>query len=262
MRRSSHILLILRTSLPVFLLVVLCNGRMAGQSGQREFLPVARYETSLSPTELDSVISLPHPFIAANSETLTIDDSFRLESGRHYSIDYRWGIVRFTRLLQDSLGRIDSTWYYKVEVRYAYFPFNFRDSYFRRQVLVMRDSVGRDTLKIVRPTQAFTLDEIFGGDLQKSGSIVRGITVGTNRDLSLNSGLRMQLAGRLSSDIEIVAALTDENTPIQPEGTTQTLQEFDKVFVEMRSSDVTATLGDFNIDIAGTEFARLNRKLK
>ncbi len=72
----------------------------------------------------------------------------------------------------------------------------------------------------------------------------------------------MQLAGKLSPDINIVAALTDENTPIQPEGNTQTLQEFDKVFVEITSPSVTTTLGDFNLMMEGTEFARLARKLQ
>ena len=126
----------------------------------------------------------------------------------------------------------------------------------------MKDSTGKDSIKVSRPRSAFNVDDIFGQNLQKSGSIVRGFTVGSNRDLSLNSGLRLQLAGKIASDLEVVAALTDESTPIQPEGTTQTLQEFDKVFVEMRGTDFTATLGDFNLDFDGTEFARLSRKLQ
>ncbi len=72
----------------------------------------------------------------------------------------------------------------------------------------------------------------------------------------------MQLSGKIASNIEIAAALTDENIPIQPEGTTQTLQEFDNVFVEIRSTDVAATLGDFSLNMPATEFARLSRKLQ
>jgi hypothetical protein len=66
--------------------------------------------------------------------------------------------------------------------------------------------------------------------LQTSGSIMRGVQIGTNRDFSLNSGLNVELSGKLTEDVEIVAALTDEATPIQPEGNTQTLNEIDKVF--------------------------------
>jgi hypothetical protein len=126
----------------------------------------------------------------------------------------------------------------------------------------MKDALGADSLRVSKPRTAFNIDDIFGPDIQKSGSIVRGFTVGSNRDLSLNSGLRMQLAGKIASDVEVIASLTDESTPIQPEGTTQTLQEFDKVFVEIRSTDVTATLGDFNLDLPSTEFARISRKLQ
>ena len=108
----------------------------------------------------------------------------------------------------------------------------------------------------------FSFDQIFGSNLQKSGSIARGITVGSNRDLSLNSGFRMQMAGNLTDDVEVVAALTDENSPIQPEGTTRTLQEVDKVFIELRGTDLSATLGDFSLGLSGTEFGRLNRKLQ
>jgi len=75
----------------------------------------------------------------------------------------------------------------------------------------------------------------------------------------------MQLSGKLSSDLDIIAALTDENVPIQPEGTTQTLQELDKVFIELKNPRYGATLGDFVYEIGerhGGEFGRLSRKVQ
>ncbi|MGB6122348.1 MAG: hypothetical protein WBG80_10590, partial [Bacteroidota bacterium] len=146
---------------------------------------------------------------------------------------------------------------------YSYLPFQFQDAYYKRELVVLKDSLGRDPLvSFARPPSSFNLEEAFGPNLQKSGSIVRGFTVGSNRDLSLNSGLRLQLAGRISSDIEIAAALTDESTPIQPEGTTQSLQEFDEVYVEIKSTDLAAVLGDFSLQTGGTEFATVNRHLQ
>ncbi|MBI3765686.1 MAG: hypothetical protein HY277_04185, partial [Ignavibacteriales bacterium] len=117
-------------------------------------------------------------------------------------------------------------------------------------------------IKVSKPPSKFSLDDLFGANLQKSGSLVRGFTIATNRDLSLNSGFRMQMSGNLTNDLELVAALTDENSPIQPEGTTQTLQEIDKVFIELRGEHVRATMGDFNLSLSGNEFGRLNRKLQ
>jgi len=110
--------------------------------------------------------------------------------------------------------------------------------------------------------EALTSESIFGKDMQKSGALIRGFTVGTNSDFTLTSGLRLQLSGKLSDDIDLVAALTDENTPIQPEGNTETLQELDKVFIEIRHKNAVGTFGDFDLNIKDNEFGQINRKLQ
>ncbi len=236
-------------------ILLLLSAWAPGVNAQESSLPAA--EERLSLAALDSIVALKHKLIAVESESVFLD-SVLLTMGKEYRINYRLGELRLDPAFAAQLGHDSVT----LTVSYHYFPFQFQDSYFRHRLIVLKDSTGRDTLRIARPRSSFGLDDIFGQDLQKSGSIVRGFTVGSNRDFSLNSGLRLQLAGKIASDIEVVAALTDENTPIQPEGTTQTLQEFDKVFVELRSTDATATLGDFDLELSGTEFARLNRKLQ
>jgi hypothetical protein len=215
----------------------------------------------LTTTNKDSVFQLADQFIVSASDSVVLDSARTLLRNDEYKIDYRWGRISFDSSFTSRLF-LDRSVQHSVMVVYRYLPFRFQESYFKRRLLVLKDSTGKDTLRVSKPRSAFGLDDIFGQNLQKSGSIVRGFTVGSNRDFSLNSGLRLQLAGKLTSDLEVVAALTDENTPIQPEGTSQTLQEFDKVFVELRSTDATGTLGDFNLDLTGTEFARLSRKLQ
>ena len=108
----------------------------------------------------------------------------------------------------------------------------------------------------------FAPEAIFGPGIQKSGSIVRGFTVGTTKDFSLNSGLRLQMSGRVSDDVEIVAALTDENTPIQPEGNTERLDELDKVFIQIKHPNVTGTFGDYQLKQKFGEFGVIDRKLQ
>ena len=230
-------------------------------SARAQQLPRSVFVITLSPSNSDSAFQLPHEFIATKTDSVVLDSVRHLRSGIDYHVNERIGLIRFDSVLTQVLFS-DSSMEHRVTVFYQYFPFRFQESYFRRRLLVLKDSTGRDMLRVSKPRASFGLDDIFGQNLQKSGSIVRGFTVGSNRDLSLNSGLRLQMSGKIASDIEVVAALTDENTPIQPEGTTQTLQEFDKVFVELRSTDVTTTLGDFNVDLVGTEFARLSRKLQ
>ncbi|MBK7106591.1 MAG: hypothetical protein IPH62_15060 [Ignavibacteriae bacterium] len=103
---------------------------------------------------------------------------------------------------------------------------------------------------------------IFGKELKSSGTLLRGFTFGSNKDLEVNSGLRLQLAGKISDEIEIVAALTDENTPIQPEGNTERLEELDKVFIEIKHKNANAVFGDYNLKQNIGEFGKVERKLQ
>jgi hypothetical protein len=72
----------------------------------------------------------------------------------------------------------------------------------------------------------------------------------------------MELSGEVVEGVDLRAVLTDENTPILPEGTTQRLSEIDRVFIEVTSRRGSAQLGDFDFTLAASEFAQFNRKLQ
>ena len=134
-------------------------------------------------------------------------------------------------------------------------------SFFKLDTLKKVDENAQDSIKITRSKLVNPFADA-GGSLKKSGSIVRGVKIGNNRDLTLNSGLNLQLSGQLTDDVEIVAALTDESTPIQPEGNTQTIREVDKVFIDFNSPWIRGTLGDFNLHYKNSHFANISRKLQ
>lgn len=83
--------------------------------------------------------------------------------------------------------------------------------------------------------------------ISRSGSITRGVSVGNNQNVYVNSSLDLQLSGEISEGVEIKAALNDRNLPIQPEGTSSQIQEFDNVYVEIASKNSKLMLGDFLI---------------
>ncbi len=135
--------------------------------------------------------------------------------------------------------------------------------YKKRSLVTRFDPQRGDTIRVPQSIlSSFSPESIFGSNLEKSGTLVRGFTVGTTKDFTLSSGLRLQLAGRLSDDLEIVAALTDENTPIQPSGNTERLEELDKVFIQVKHPNAVGTFGDYQVQKRFGEFGVINRKLQ
>ncbi len=99
-------------------------------------------------------------------------------------------------------------------------------------------------------------------DFLKSGTLYRGVNLGSGSGLSLKSGLNLELQGKIAEDVTIIGALTDKNIPIQPEGNTQTLNEIDKVFIRVNMPREQFTFGDYELSLPESELGRYQRKLQ
>ncbi|NOZ55486.1 MAG: hypothetical protein GXO73_01685 [Calditrichaeota bacterium] len=197
----------------------------------------------------DSVVALPDSFILAGSVRLYAEGQPVPDSC--YAVSLRHRLIRLLHHLPSDSLQI------RYEILPLQIPWRWRGLPFRRYVELLTAG-GPPAPASKRRSPLWSPQK----GLRQSGSVVRGINFGTDRGLTLQSGLRLQLSGKVADKINVTASLTDQNTPLQPEGNTQTLQEIDKVFVQIDAPGVKATLGDFELDFPGQEFERYHRKLQ
>lgn len=152
-----------------------------------------------------------------------------------------------------------------LEVRIAYksYPYNLKRLYNDRAIQPLDSSqINQSINDFFRTNSGNEPSGNNESDLQQRGSLSRGIIVGTNQDFALESGLDFELSGKLTENVTINAILTDRSIPIQPDGTTQNLKEFDKVFIQVQAPSTTIEMGDVDVSLEKSTFAKLNRRLQ
>lgn len=196
--------------------------------------------------QLDSLSIQPQSFSISTKDGQPLDLAF-------YSLDAPNALLRLR--LPETL-QSDS-----LVVQYRVFPLRFTAPYYHRDVSTLFDEQASRTTWPLRQA-ATTADQglLTMSGLQSSGSITRGITVGNHQDLSLQSAMNLQLSGNLSQEIEIVAMISDQDIPFQPDGTTRQLQDFDKVYISVYGLGGQLTAGDFDLERPQSHFMHFQRK--
>lgn len=114
--------------------------------------------------------------------------------------------------------------------------------------------------KALAPTSS--AEALQTGGLHPRGRITRGIVTGNRQDVSIASALQLTLSGKIADEVTLEALLSDTDVPLSPEGTTQRLREFDRIFVRLQTRDGQVQLGDYDLSLGEGTLYRLERKLQ
>ncbi len=184
--------------------------------------------------------------IKVHSDTIQLDtlsiypNSFKLTcngnslSAEEYKLDYAASeLILFNKCTGE------------LKTEYRVLPMDLSKIYAKRDtsIIYSKNKGFRDRFLISNATS--TTDLFGGAGLNKSGSISRGVSFGNNQDFGVNSSLNLELSGQIAPNLKLLASVSDDNLPIQPEGNTNTLREFDQVFIQVYNDRFKMVAGDF-----------------
>ena len=170
---------------------------------------------------------------------------------------------------------INAKKYKTITVEYFRFPDFITKTYSPfDENLIIKSTTNNGTLYSLTTNKKATEIKPFEG-LQTKGFITRGITSGNNQNAVTNSALDLEISGKLSKDVTLRANIFDTNIPLQENGYSQNITDFDRIFIEMFSDNWRVKAGDISLQnnksyfltftkqVAGLEVeASINENLK
>lgn len=205
-------------------------------------------------------VPLAHPYVAPGSLTATVA-GLRWREGRDYRLRHREGIWIPLRPLGRAGGGPVA-----VVLRYRFVPAPLVPRLDLRPLATRATVAARgEGAPAAGAAAAGAAGGVTGGgrgDLVVRGSKAVRVSSGNRRDLTVDQTLRLNVSGSLTEDIEVEAALSDDNLPVVPEGNTEELRDIDRVRIDLRAPRWDATLGDFVARREGTVLGDYRRKLQ
>ncbi|MCF6350486.1 MAG: hypothetical protein L3J23_05575 [Flavobacteriaceae bacterium] len=195
--------------------------------------------------KIDTVSISPFYFKLFDENKKTIDSA-------KYSIDYSKSIL----IIKDTLLKNK-----ELNFEYQKLPSFLTKTYKAfEESLIVNSTTNLSRLYRSNNVKKINYFKPFDG-LNTNGSISRGITIGNNQDGVLNSNFDLQISGNLGKNVKIRANITDNNVPLQDNGYTQRLNEFDRVFIELYSKKWKVTAGDIDFRNELDHFLRFDKKV-
>lgn len=151
----------------------------------------------------------------------------------------------------------------KITLTYRTLPTNLESPTFRIDTTAQkRNNRFNDIAFDYSPYKAEQSSPFAKSGIQSNGSYTRGLSLGNNQNLAFNSNLNLQLQGKLDNDLLLKAALSDNSMPLQPDGSTQRLQEFDRVYIELEKMNVKLSAGDLDFNRPTDHFSNYFKRIQ
>ena len=192
--------------------------------------------------EIEKVSISPSFFKLQTNDGKEIDTSF-------YKVDFKKGKLVF----KNNFTSQDS-----ITVRYFKFPEQLTKTYSIYDQDRVVANGGNNLYKVNRSVKKFVP---FDG-LNTSGSITRGVTIGNNQNASVSSNLDLQITGKISDKVSLRASIQDRNIPLQDNGYSQKLDEFDQIFIELFTDKWNIRAGDLFLENRQSRFLNFNKKVQ
>jgi hypothetical protein len=225
------------------LLLMLLLG-FSGLSAQeiKSLYQTKKVAVSSDTISIEKVSISPSFFKLLTREGKEIDTTF-------YKVDFKTGKLFF----KNGFTSTDS-----LTIRYFKYPEHLTKTYSNYdQDKVVPNEAG-NLYKIDRSIKKFVPFE----GLNTSGSITRGVTIGNNQNASVTSNLDLQITGKISDKVSIRASIQDSNIPLQDNGYSQKLDEFDQIFIELFTNNWTIRAGDLFLENRQSRFLNFNKKVQ
>ena len=194
--------------------------------------------------------------IIPKSEIVRLNDK-EISKGTGYAIDYAKGYISILfPIPKDS----------SIEIEYDIIPLRIKKLY-QRELFQPNRPLMQPSETPVEP-QPFPKPEDMISEpptpsaLRVTGTKTFSVSMGSGRSLTPDQSLRINVDGKVSENVSVIAMLSDQDLPFQPEGMTEDIEDLDQKLIRITSPHVSATLGDYEGAIGESEFVAFPRALE
>ena len=226
----------------LFFVVFLIGFSIQSQTISSDFR-AKTYELKKDSLLLDSIAINPRKFLVLDSLKKPI-------STFEYVVDF-----------SDALLVINSKKYPVITVSYFRIPDFITKTYTPFEENRILPNINNDGVLYSLTTNKKKSEIVLFEGLQTRGFITRGITSGNNQNAVTNASLDLEISGKLSENTSLRAKIFDTNIPIQQNGYSQNLTDFDRIFIEMFSENWRVKAGDIALENTESLFMPINKQI-